>query len=104
MTHPLTELGREQAYNSGEALKELVDGLSSSVEGGVERVVFAASPFRRAVETAELAAKGLQDRMAESPVDYTVTAPILRISQFRERFFGRLDGLPLSTYSYVWPV
>ena len=80
------------------------------VEGkGLREVKFVSSTFKRAAETAELARGVLVEELGGEeglpkeglPV---VVGGVKKCTEFRERYFGRLDGLPLPTYAYVWPV
>ncbi len=74
----LTELGRDQARAATRGC-----GLPAST-------VICCSDFARARQTAQIAASGLA---AAAPV----SAPALR-----ERYFGDLDGGPVSGYERVW--
>ncbi len=62
---------------------------------------------KRAKETAEACIKGLrsveqQHRLKNLKID--IHPDIIIEDGFMERYFGRLDGEKLHTYSYVWPV
>ena len=108
--HPLTEVGRVQASDAGRSLRSLIEGEDRAREGrgqgGLKEVKFLSSTFRRAVETAEIARRALEGEMGSTgaPSAPSVNPGVLKVTEFRERYFGRLDGLPLSTYAYVWPV
>ncbi len=92
MIHPLTSLGRSQALSAGAEIARI----ASRIGGGVEWV---SSPFRRAVQTCEIAR---EEAMRSMPEDLEV-GTVTRAEEFRERFFGRLDGMGLETYGFVWP-
>ena len=84
--------------DAGLALKEMVEGK------GVREIKFVSSTFKRAVETAEIARGVLVEGLGGDGGGAVVKGGVKRCTEFRERYFGRLDGLPLPTYAYVWPV
>lgn len=101
-------------------------------DGGrnTSRIFFYSSPFARAKQTAQACIDGLltlvedQDSVSTSMTPSTIengqnNSTVLNLKQngryldiqtnilledgLMERYFGQLDGLPLSTYAYVWP-
>uniref|UniRef100_A0A0G4HQD3 Uncharacterized protein n=1 Tax=Chromera velia CCMP2878 TaxID=1169474 RepID=A0A0G4HQD3_9ALVE len=92
--HGLTEMGREQARSSASSLKDLLS------ESELKSAEFISSDFTRARETAVECMGELSRLLSPQWIP-----PPLRIDQgLRERFFGDLDGLPLSKYHIVWPI
>ena len=116
--HGLTLLGIEQSRNSaGQLIDAIARDLAEGDDGNGEspqpsrstgQVYFVSSPFARAKETAEQCIRGIRrdegvaDR-AES-LGLTIHDEIHLHDGLMERYFGRLDGMELSTYAYVWPV
>jgi len=116
--HGLTLLGIEQSRNSaGQLIDAIARDLAEGDDGNGEspqpsrstgQVYFVSSPFARAKETAEQCIRGIRrdegvaDR-AES-LGLTIHDEIHLHDGLMERYFGRLDGMDLSTYAYVWPV
>lgn len=99
--HGLTNLGYTQGVDSS---SELLDILERTSRDG-EEVVLVSSPFARAYQTAQACLDGLatqQDRL--KGLHLKVSAKIQVHDNLVERFFGRLDGQALYTYSYVWPL
>lgn len=110
---------------------EANDELSSSNADTTERIVFVSSPFARARQTAEMCLQGLLELDQDLPAAMDVseeeeclvdqecnlfqfpeataaTDPaddnFLIRDKLQERYFGKLDGEALYTYSYVWPL
>eukprot|EP00591_Stephanopyxis_turris_P005304 CAMPEP_0195524138 /NCGR_PEP_ID=MMETSP0794_2-20130614/23817_1 /TAXON_ID=515487 /ORGANISM="Stephanopyxis turris, Strain CCMP 815" /LENGTH=313 /DNA_ID=CAMNT_0040654301 /DNA_START=82 /DNA_END=1023 /DNA_ORIENTATION=- len=112
--HGLTELGRQQGRSSAKALIDLLEQDLKQQDGTTEkarRVFFYTSPFARAKQTAEACLEGLsaavdKDESIQSKlgIDIQFEEKIAFEDGIMERFFGRLDGLKLYTYAYVWPV
>jgi len=94
--HGLTALGKEQALGSAAAVADELRKLNC---GG--RVRFFSSPFARAKQTAEICAEQLLNIIPEG---WEVVPDVGLDNGLRERYFGRLDGMKLYTYAYVWPV
>lgn len=106
--HGLTILGQEQGRG---AAADLLEGIAADLnEDGDEstkRVIFYSSPFARAKETAYSCLEGLRGPDAATRVEelgLTIEEDVALDDGLMERFFGRLDGMELSTYAYVWPV
>ena len=116
--HGLTLLGIEQSRQSAGQLIDAIagdlaednggDGGSSHPPQSTGRVYFVSSPFARARETAEQCIRGIQrdDDVAGKArsLGLTIHDEIHIHDGLMERYFGRLDGMELSTYAYVWPV
>ena len=110
--HGLTPLGYEQGVNSSEALLDLLS--SSSLDKTYSKLKFISSPFARAYQTAQACLDGLvqlqqdetqQDRFTAAGItDLTDSMSIAYDDELMERWFGRLDGEPLMTYAYIWPM
>lgn len=99
--HGLTNLGYTQGVDSS---NELLDILERAAHDG-EEVVFVSSPFARAYQTAQACIDGLanqKDRL--KGLRLKVSKKIQIHDNLVERYFGRLDGQALYTYSYVWPL
>ncbi|KAL9184253.1 hypothetical protein ACHAXT_002339 [Thalassiosira profunda] len=104
--HGLTPLGQEQGRDSAAAL---IDFIGEDLnDASTRKVFFYSSPFARAKETAEQCMLGIAEN---EEVAAKVEALGLEVNEdialdggLMERFFGRLDGMALGTYAYVWPV
>lgn len=100
--HGLTELGWSQGYTSAKPLLKLInqDGNTG------KKLFFYSSPFARARQTAEACLQGLSEECEEEINDNNleIMKDISIDDGLMERYFGRLDGLALMTYAYVWPV
>lgn len=111
--HPLTEDGIKQSFAAGKSLYDLVSSQLNQLNPTIQ---FVSSPFARTRQTTmnaidgflasvkpadEFSLNGLscQGMSADAVNDATVYTDF-----FRERYFGKLDGMKLSTYAYVWPV
>lgn len=104
--HGLTELGRQQGFQSASNLLDFLEKLVER-DGQRRRVYFYSSPFSRAKETAETCIKGLlstEHQLRIKDLNIEIQPDMLIEDGFMERNFGRLDGDKLFTYSYVWPV
>jgi broad specificity phosphatase PhoE len=112
--HGLTDLGYQQAKKAASALVDRVQKIVSSsrtseTTSEPHQLIFISSPFARAHQTAEacleelLADSTLQTRLRK-PLGLVVSGDIVLEDELVERYFGRLDGDPLFTYAYVWPV
>jgi broad specificity phosphatase PhoE len=122
--HGLTELGQSQATDAAPVLWDLIQNhiQSSNVsqpsqsDTQVHKIIFVASPFARAYETAQVCRDALVDWI---PQHQQQTASLNAIhnnvvvqvgphidvrDELVERYFGRLDGQELFTYAYVWPL
>jgi len=95
--HGLTPLGYQQGIESAAKLVELLE------QSDKLRVIFVSSPFARAFQTAEACLEGLSTK-EEGLVDFEIDSDIKIKDDLMERYFGKLDGEALYTYSYVWPV
>lgn len=95
--HGLTPLGYQQGIESSAELVELLE------QSDKQRVVFVSSPFARAFQTAEACLEGLSKKR-EDLVNFEIDSDIKIKDDLMERYFGKLDGEALYTYSYVWPV
>jgi broad specificity phosphatase PhoE len=128
--HGLTPLGYQQGYDSAKSLLDLIQTSQQPQDDrgrNPTRVFFYSSPFARAKQTAQACLDGLltlanqdqdqegitttatfdtgrnntvlhlQDKMLDIQTDIILKDGLM------ERYFGQLDGLPLSTYAYVWP-
>lgn len=111
--HGLTLLGIQQGRDSAASLVDMIEENSCGDEGrGVPRLkkqlCFYSSPFARAKETAEACIGGIVGNAEMlgklEALDLIVKDGIILDGGLMERFFGRLDGKELATYSYVWPV
>ena len=110
--HGLTLLGIEQGQESAVSLIDLIaedlDNKSDDIPQSTKQVYFYSSPFARAKETAEQCLIGIstnQDVANKVNLLGLQINPDIDIDDgLMERFFGRLDGMELSTYAYVWPV
>ena len=110
--HGLTLLGIKQGSDSAAPLldfiaEDLNDGDDSIIQSS-KQVYFYSSPFARAKETAEACLKGISnDEKLTNKVNslgLKVHHDISLEDGLMERYFGRLDGMELQTYAYVWPV
>ena len=120
--HGLTPLGREQGRDAAASLIDFIAddiGISNDNNGSsddinipesTKQVYFYSSPFARAKETAESCLEAILTDNDEA-VSTKITDLGLEINTdialndgLMERFFGRLDGMELATYAYVWPV
>lgn len=106
--HGLTALGREQGVGAATDLLEAIGAdLKEGGDESTKRVIFYSSPFARAKETAYSCLEGLRgpDTTARTEeLGLTIEGEVALDDGLMERFFGRLDGMELSTYAYVWPV
>ena len=105
--HGLTELGETQAADAAQPLLELIQSHEKSKKDTMNtRVVFCASPFARAHETAQVCRDRLVQLLASSDTEASlaVDETIDLRDELVERNFGRLDGQELFTYAYVWPL
>jgi len=107
--HGLTPVGIEQGGNSAENLLQRIgEQLLSSSNKNKHKVYFYSSPFARAIQTAEACLAGLVNdennvaKILELNLDIQKDN-ILIEDGIMERWFGDLDGEPLSTYGCVWP-
>lgn len=106
--HGLTPLGWEQGRKSAEQLTHLISKNNDIGDEGKSRTVyFYSSPFARAHQTAqacmETLVKNLETDGNKLHLDVK-SDEIYMEDGFMERYFGRLDAMPLETYAYVWPV
>jgi broad specificity phosphatase PhoE len=103
--HGLTVLGYEQGRESAIQLLDVLQ--QEGVKEG-DRIVFVSSPFARARQTAEACRDGLQfdeeNRKRVKDMGLIVEENIQMENGLMERYFGRLDGDRIYTYSYVWPM
>ena len=105
-THGLTDQGVAQAQAAAAPLWNMVQ---SRAQPG-DRVVFVASPFARAHQTAqacldELVALQQQQQPSDDESEKIDIHPTVVLHDaLVERNFGRLDGQELFTYAYVWPL
>ena len=108
--HGLTATGYQQGR---QAASQLLDLLSHNSCGDTtsslsKKVIFIASPFARARQTAQACLDGLLEdpahttRMAKLGIEVNPTIQLDHL--LVERSFGRLDGERLYTYAYVWPL
>lgn len=100
--HGLTELGYQQGKSSAKELVSLIQ--QQSKPGG--DIIFVSSPFARARQTAQACLDGLQESYLGKLNDLglNLSTDIQMEDRLMERYFGRLDGEAIYTYSYVWPV
>mmetsp|Transcript_3096 Transcript_3096/g.5770 ORF Transcript_3096/g.5770 Transcript_3096/m.5770 type:complete len:367 (-) Transcript_3096:28-1128(-) len=127
--HGLTPLGYQQGYDSAKSLLELIQQSIIQQEKDTNtatptptRVFFYSSPFARAKQTAQACIDGLLSsipsneeimnqngqnntivNLLQDKIMLDIQTDILLKDGLMERYFGQLDGLPLSTYAYVWP-
>ena len=111
--HPLTEDGVGQSFAAGKALYDLVSTPSHQLNPTIQ---FVSSPFARTRQTTMNAIDGflscldpaddfsLNGQVCDGVSADTLNDATVYTDFFRERFFGKLDGMKLSTYAYVWPV
>lgn len=109
--HGLTDLGYQQGKRAASALVELVQqGATSSTpeDQFANKLIFISSPFARAHQTAQACLEGLlEDSSLQNQLQQlglSISEDIVLEDELVERYFGRLDGDPLFTYAYVWPV
>lgn len=115
--HGLTLLGIEQSRGSAGRLVDAIAGDLAGDGGGdggdapprsTGQVYFVSSPFARARETAEQCIRGIRrdDAVAgrADSLGLAIHDEVFLHDGLMERHFGRLDGMELSTYAYVWPV
>lgn len=95
--HGLTPLGYQQGIEASGKLIELLK------QSDKQKVLFVSSPFARALETAEACLEGLSVKK-EDLSEFEIDTDIKVNDDLMERYFGKLDGEALYTYSYVWPV
>ena len=120
--HGLTMLGLEQG---GDAAAQLLDLIIANVDAAgkssssstttTSSVYFYSSPFARAIETARAClgdmtksddgdgGGGTSSRRRAREAGLTIREGVTVHDGLVERYFGRLDGMALSTYAYVWP-
>ena len=115
-------LGLEQGRNAAAQLLDLIianvdaAGASSSSSSSSSSVYFYSSPFARAIETARAClvdmtksdddgdgGGGTSSRRRAREAGLTIREGVTLHDGLMERYFGRLDGMALSTYAYVWP-
>ena len=113
--HGLTDLGYAQGASAATALVEVLEQAAAanprSVQAG-DKLIFVASPFARARQTAEaclgelLQNHNLQNRLEALGVELAQEKPddVVLKDKLMERYFGRLDDEAIYTYAYVWPV
>ena len=103
--HGLTDLGYQQGRAAATPLLDALEEGTAADDSKKKKVVLVSSPFARARQTAQACLDGLReqgDRVKELglEIDETVVLRDLLV----ERYFGRLDGERIYTYSYVWPL
>lgn len=94
-THGLTEEGRLQARQAAPDILKVVGGSELA-----RKLVVVSSDFTRARETAQEALHGLHELTGHECGETKIHID----SRLRERWFGSLDGTPVSTYNQVWPL
>lgn len=108
--HGLTPVGYEQGAAAATALVEALERNGSVKKG--DKVMFVASPFARAKQTAEaclaelLQNQELQNRLEALGLTLAQDniEDIILKDKLMERYFGKLDNEAIYTYAYVWPV
>ena len=110
--HGLTMLGLEQGRDAAAQLLDLIANDTAGASSS-SSVYFYSSRFARAIETARAClgemtksddgdGGGTSRRAREAGL--AMCEGVTVHDGLMERYFGRLDGMALSTYAYVWPV
>lgn len=91
-------IAKETANNNLALRRSAVPAATTELKKA--KVYFYSSPFARAIETAQACLDELSHRCDN---DLAICDKVTIHDGLMERYFGRLDGMALLTYAYVWP-